>query len=433
MDLKQTTTTTTKPNLQMAPSPEESDYFYDEYIDYPYNETNAIDQNNTNASIKQETTTQQSSHYITGDTPTIYAAPNKDKQKQTQEIPKNTIPSPSSSGFTFFGVPLPSLNLNKLWPLAKKNAERKSDNRSGSARRNNFPPTNPDIQTGGFVPILPGSGGFVPMLHPPNIQQQKSNHNSSKKITTPNTTPLSISHPVTASSNQISYNSTPKIREEVTTFQTEILKIPTKKVEIKLNELEDFTAQPEVEIITDNSDSFEKIFHEVVENISVPNLIPIEPVTQTVNTITPNIVEEIPNKTVFVQNITETKKEGTPLSVFVAPGAQLPPFRASGKPTITKVFVPHVSSTASLLSPFNATEPLPSLKERRVFSNIDRDDSDNIPPHDSSMNWYFMNYNNTELQPYVDPALNSFVDNCVSKVGTSMFAIVFVIVSNYLI
>lgn len=132
MDIKEQTT---QRSNYIAPSPEESDYFYEEYVDYPYNETNSIDnQNNQNknfSNIKQETTTEKSSHYVPGDTPTIYAAPSKDKQKQTTasaDVPKgNTIPSPSSSGFTFFGVPLPSINLNKLWPLAKKNAERKAD------------------------------------------------------------------------------------------------------------------------------------------------------------------------------------------------------------------------------------------------------------------------------------------------------------------
>lgn len=90
MDLKQPSTPKT---ATIAPSPEESDYFYEEYVDYPYNESNAIDHNNSLSSIKEPTTTVQttteskSSHFISGDTPTLYAAPNKNKLKQ-QDTPK---------------------------------------------------------------------------------------------------------------------------------------------------------------------------------------------------------------------------------------------------------------------------------------------------------------------------------------------------------
>lgn len=528
MEIKEQTTP--KSNLQMAPSPEESDYFYDEYVDYPYNESNIIDQNNTlSNNIKQEPTTsttttakpQKSSHYIAGDTPTIYAAPNKNKQKQTQDVPKagaSGIPSPSSSGFTFFGVPLPSINLNKLWPLAKKNAERKTDvirDRNGSGRGNLFPPTNPEIQTGGFIPILPGSGGFKPMLNPPNLGPDPISNNQQSNIVTTTTirpsllltditeeylskkgvtskiinvptTVIPLTVPATASSNQITYNSIPNLpedaseknktnyysHEEITVFPVELHKTSTKKNEvIKDLELEVLTAPPEVEIITEN-DSFEKIFHEVVENIPVPNLTTISPEeTKTVSyteVITQsskrnsskklNRIAASQNPGAIQNPIPSTinsasynskasnlgasgspevlqnpqKDDPTPLSVLVAPGAQLPPYRASGKSTITKVFSPHLSSTASLLSPLNATEPLPVLKERRIFSNVNIEElTSQMPPHDGSMSWYYTNYNKTNLQPYVDPAINAYTENHKPKVEASIFTVVVVLSLKY--
>lgn len=233
--------------------------------------------------------------------------------------------------------------------------------------------------------------------------------------------PPILSHPVTSSSNQITYNSIPKdvepttstrsgSNEEVTTLHTEILKIPkNKSIGTKENELDSFTQEPEVEIITDNDDSFEKIFHEVVENIPVPNLSTVLPEIK--NEIYPSPIPQVPKQQTNVAN-PKNVKDPTPLSVLAAPNSQVPAIRVSGKSTITKVSAPHISSTATLLSPTNSTEPISasSNKERRVFSNVGDILEEKIPPHDSSMNWYFSNYNKTNLQPYIDPALN-FVDN----------------------
>ncbi|XP_023244888.1 protein artichoke [Copidosoma floridanum] len=89
--------------------------------------------------------------------------------KRNPQIP----PSPSSSGFTFFGVPLPSLSFS-LWGNAGKK-ERKDDSsgsgvtassRPGRSRYRNFPPTEPEIHRGGFVPLPRGQGGFVPIADP---------------------------------------------------------------------------------------------------------------------------------------------------------------------------------------------------------------------------------------------------------------------------
>lgn len=96
MDIKEQTTQSAQ-MTNFAPSPEESDYFYEEYIDYPYNESNSIDQNNSLSKINEEIKTSsnltnpKSSHFISGDTPTLYAAPNKNKQKQQDILKGNSI------------------------------------------------------------------------------------------------------------------------------------------------------------------------------------------------------------------------------------------------------------------------------------------------------------------------------------------------------
>lgn len=482
MDLKQQTTSK---NKNMAPSPEESDYFYEDYIDYPYNESNIIDHNNSlSNNLKQEVTTisnvngQKSSHYIAGDTPTLYAATNQNKSKQHDSPKGNTVsPSPSSSGFTFFGVPLPSLDLNKLWPLSKKPAERKTDvvrDRNGTARGNMFPPTHPEVQTGGFIPILPGSGGFRPMLNPPNVVRPFENHiNTTTAISLLtditqdflskrgqiSTTVTSSPATITASSNQIS-NSIPKTsttedynpnnRYEEISLSTEVNEKKSNKASNKQNEVH--SPKPNIETIKED-DSFENIFQEVVENIPVPQITTLteDDVTSTMNMEIYKVKEEVTTSTTpspkidIKENRTEekiileekikaeetsiqqNKKDNpTPLSVLLAPNGQLPPYRPSGRSTITKVPSPHFSSSPSPLLQINVTEQ-PRIhvnKERKIFSNVDL--TSQIPPHDRSMNWYFMNYNKTNLQPYVDPALNTITENKSSIISASITTIVFV-------
>ncbi|KAJ8963818.1 hypothetical protein NQ314_005360 [Rhamnusium bicolor] len=186
----------------LAPSPEESDYFYDEYVDYPYNESFVDIHNFPNDSRKDKEVTEtatvkiplttKSSHYTPGNTPTIYAATKNQSRKP--DIPAKVSNSPSTSGFTFFGVPLSNLNLNNLLGggtgrlESNSVAERKNailNNPTRSTDRGNMgntpynlplkmhphfignmqPPSLPEIQTG-FVPILPGYGGFKPIPNP---------------------------------------------------------------------------------------------------------------------------------------------------------------------------------------------------------------------------------------------------------------------------
>lgn len=202
----------------IPPSPIESEYFYEQFIDYPLNDS-ATEQS---SDLRQPNTSlspfSRNMTILTNDTILNY-----DQHKLQQLHNKNT----GSSTFTFFGMPLPSLT--NLWGGAA-GATRKSNSRAdidanGKSRLRNFrprpgeivegfqfsnnihvpqkpiPPTiitneeptnihppplptlpdspfvppngyfgniysDPRVEKGGFVPMLPGRKGFTPIPNP---------------------------------------------------------------------------------------------------------------------------------------------------------------------------------------------------------------------------------------------------------------------------
>lgn len=152
-------------STQKPSVPQDADYIY-EYVDYQ--------QDN-----RSDTSTSPSpSGVSTVSVPTQTVKIIHPPQTQKHQTQKNVTspgkkhpmmpPSPSSSGFTFFGVPLPSLNFN-LWGNSGRKAERKespSSGRPGRGRYRTFPPTEPEIHRGGFVPLPRAQSGFVPIADP---------------------------------------------------------------------------------------------------------------------------------------------------------------------------------------------------------------------------------------------------------------------------
>ena len=192
-------------NSTVAPSPEESEYFYDEYVEYQYEDGNSTAAKNhstvvltTDIPLIVEPSSSGavtapnngvSSHYISGDTPTLYAGTRYEKNKTTttnNAVKQQATASPqTSSGFTFFGIPLPSLSLGTLWGSGR-NADAKSDSGGvrfigGRGKVQMLPP--PAIQSGGFVPMLPGSGGFVPIAGP-HVRQDTTNQSHNAHLDT---------------------------------------------------------------------------------------------------------------------------------------------------------------------------------------------------------------------------------------------------------
>jgi hypothetical protein len=104
------------------PSPAESDYFYDQYVDFPVNETMASQKINQSSS------------------PIVDF--NQNKFTLNQFPPR---PPPPTSPFTFFGHPLPSLN---LWGSAGRTANNRAtsgENTRGKGRVQIFKPDDPEL------------------------------------------------------------------------------------------------------------------------------------------------------------------------------------------------------------------------------------------------------------------------------------------------
>ncbi|CAD1472146.1 unnamed protein product, partial [Heterotrigona itama] len=170
-----------EPSTRKPPNNQDTDYFYD-YSDYQDSKNNASNVTFTSAQfvttvatdIVKATQTMEKVQPSTNDTIPI---------KKVTSMP----PSPSSSGFTFFGVPLPSLNFN-LWGNSRKKFERKnSSERPGRGRYRTFPPTEPEIHRGGFIPLPRGQGGFVPIVDP-RLTFERQIKNETSKIQNSNVT-----------------------------------------------------------------------------------------------------------------------------------------------------------------------------------------------------------------------------------------------------
>lgn len=430
----------------LAPLPEESDYFYDDYVDYPYNETIITEPVHLigNENVKQHkaatTTTPKSiktnasSHFVPGDTPTIYAA-----TKNKTKTPSKVQGSPSSSGFTFFGLPLPTLNLNNLWgrtadaPLTI--AERKSAivNKPSRLDLPLFPQTQPEFQTG-FKPILPGViGGFKPIANPlitQNMSFSKRNDTqtasaskkrvfettttlrpttttTSKTTTTSTTTKymlqedffLSMGHPIstpttpkTTTTTERSVETTAKplktIENAPKTNATKIqaaLQIDSgTKTILKIVPNNDTSSQTkntsaQIEVAADAAAFFDDF--DVIDNVSFPSP---ETTTPTATTTTKH-----------VENVTEPKRELLPttLTGFLVPGGQQPQFRP-GRPTVTKVQSPQNPPLQSALA--FPVDPLPYNREIKAIPRA------TTIKTEKDLSWYFANYNKTNLEPYVN-------------------------------
>ncbi|XP_044729507.1 protein artichoke [Chrysoperla carnea] len=454
-----------------APSPEESDYFYDEYVDYPYNETSilAIEQNNSIYNNENKATPvpiitsseKISSHFIPGDTPTIYAEPKKNSSNQ-QNFVQNDLskyPSPSQSGFTFFGMPLPALNLGSLWGSGRK-ADRKYglvNTSRGNGRvqmypeyyggsnhvhkqytinplPEKYPPTVPDVQTGGFVPMLPGSGGFTPMIPSSNKTEKnstmemnlyKNQHDFiNTEISNTSDSKLTKRGPHFIGSDK---NSDQDLNKVIKNNKVTITKLdykptfiaPGANVSEIVTERTIISTTPELT----NKKSFSTIVHSttqptIIENVSKSEFIKGPPSSPK------NIIEEIEkNVTNFsIDEIVTTKpfndewetntendftkassnESPSPLSALLIPGGQHPQQYKPpvGKPTITKVELASIRNIS--------TTEKPTLIDS-FFTNDDlsKDETTTvkvIPSNgDGSMSWYFKNYNQTNLEPYIGP------------------------------
>lgn len=560
----------------LSPSPEETDYFYDEFVDYPINMTSLTDtiKNNIRKPTNNNKNQQASSHYIPGDTPTIYAASNNNNKSKLQP-PKEVTGSPSSSGFTFFGVPLPSLGLNNLFGnngrmtekyptvpsllLQTPVAQRKTA--IVNKPNNNFkhtiklpptglptqqiklpsvsptqpikippsaiqmPPTVPDVQTGGFLPILPGEGGFLPMIPPSNqtkpnsfsVDVNKVNVKPESSNISPTRLPVSthsyileddrfqnMGHPIaiptenSVSKNQERRSTTAIPKTNAKLQKLELPKNLTKSVVstkskngiadngVKVVEITPTTPKTTTTVATTSSttqsiattvsttkkpkksqsygdleiasdaQSFDEIFKDIVENVSVPESVvstttaPV--VTPPSSTSTTSLPIPIKNDVKISTNAVK-KEDGTILSTLLAPSGLQPPHRSNVKSSITKVQSPHMPPSESISAPENLTDlsfaddvslhPIPddfdddgiapmahNREAKNAYTNSRKQDE---PVRDSKEenNWYFTNYNKTNLEPFVGPGSDKFPSSANNtKVACEFLLFLCIILAN---
>lgn len=486
------------PNAVDRPSPEESDYFYEEYVDYPFNETNI---NNITAQQKNVTygaTTARPS------TSSFYAGTNM-KYNFSTTFTTTEAPNLPSATFTFFGVPLPSLNINKLWGSGRSTKDRKSDqppilgNSRGTGRIQNYPVDAPHVQTGGFIPIVSATtGGFHPVNNafgepyqntttswpedfPSSkfsikrtqiyndtekttefnaLQQIPTSFSIIEKVTYPMTSTNNENSEPTAESNDFKHSTLPYTTlgssEEITTvsYSEKILQTENTGIleQIRVEENKYFNysnTEPSIstEDLYNKNQNYEDLFpffdkndyfdnsqssnytnvfddnHSVTSELQdsttndpLSNLSGFLATSKTAFGLnsTSNILEEYnkssPTNYSNVNNEelwTHTTKNPSLLSDILAPNGHMPFYKSSGRPTITKV----VFADQSL--PNEEYLRSPSSIEIETIASYELTTVKTIY-NDSSMNWYFDNYNKTnhiDVIAHMEPGLNHYRSN----------------------
>ncbi|CAG9853693.1 unnamed protein product [Phyllotreta striolata] len=468
----------------LPPNPQESEYFYDDYIDYPFNASalGANEKDNSHIVERIPLVTKETEANTTGNVPVLYAASSKQKQP---EIPAKIPDSPSTSGFTFFGIPLPALNLNnifskKLDQTTPRQVDRKSAVVNGikidkrlpvtqigvrsqsmpSLQTNNGdldvgrlqPPAGPQFQ-GGFLPMLPGSGGFKPMVDP-RITTTIATVNTSPIISTdPSDKQPQVQQKNETSLDKRGYNLELAANGSsliVSLDDTTIINNRNKKSQLvdKLNQTKldtsanvQFYNRSEVHYLESISTVSSTTKHPEMKQTTVSTTIsttrkveitttakPVEKTKSGTWTATDTSLigsdtkvskitsVETQIKTFESKGVSTTTIEpkldqpkghrnrtGSLLSTFLAPVDQQPYLKPVAKSTITKVVSPHGTDSTSALEishasrlPANLPDD-PTLEEGIITSTEDSSGND----------WYFENYNKKNLEPFVAKIVNT--------------------------
>ncbi|XP_063529124.1 protein artichoke-like [Cydia strobilella] len=382
-------------NKLNRPSPEESEYFYDEYVDYPYNETLIDGLNEINAQNKNK------SHYTPGDTPTLYA-----EMKNTTK--KNPAPDAGSSGFTFFGMPLPTINMGQLLNTGRKIDWQENKQQNPADKYQTHEP--PKFETGGFSPILPTTAtGFKPITNP----DMTVSHNAVANVGDAKYSAKgSVQHSVVGSStkppvNTVQRNSThQKMKSEIHEIQaflnddnsTHVAYNRTKAIEeqkIDPNNISKYNLMESnltVNHITEKEGLL--ITTDTSNDMSLQAWLE----TSTQPFISPTVTSKPPIKKHIENN------PPTALSAILVPNnEELARRNYTKRPaTITKVTMPHAEhydNHDNYLPVINREaktrfSELPNIGNTKTRQADDRD-------------WYYKNYNNSNLEPYIAPGVHN--------------------------
>lgn len=378
------------------PTPEESEYFYDEYVDYPYNETllnglnNAYIQNSVNKS-----------HYTTIKNPVLQMQSKNNSLKNHTTIP--------SSGFTFFGMPLPALDVGKLW-----NSGRKIDlpNKQSDRKINTFQiPEHPKFETGGFSPILPTTaGGFMPIPNPTaNI--------TSKFIVDKLKTPTNVTKEANIEQNVLLSTIKPPVKSIHTNAthkksSTEILELEA-YIGANNNTQTTYNRTKNVQEQNTNPNQISK-YNFMESNVTITQVTDKENILITTDTSDMTMQYWLDTSTVSYKssippNLPTTKPpikkhadSPTIISTILAPSNEdLNRKPLNKRPaTITKVNLPH-SEHYQLQDSYT---PVNNREGKTRFSDITNAASTKTRDT-NERDWYYKNYNKTNLEPYIAPGI----------------------------
>ncbi|XP_074094011.1 artichoke [Cotesia typhae] len=478
------------------------DYYYD---DYPENDQN----NSQNLANKLSNENHPLSNMKTGpikiiQTTTSISKPmNGNLTKKKNPLP----PSPSSSGFTFFGVPLPNLNFN-LWSSGKK-SQRKEDGRPSRSRYRTYPTIEPEMHKG-FNPLPEPQRGFRPIVNPlillerkkndtinhsatitrvfpgkkNNISNSDDNNNNNinnKNISKKNdevyniksdtsalpsaTNPRRVSSfPKEASTSlknnntteniPLIFNTTGSTLLKTSTTSSSSIKTSTKYSNIELDEdfeesvfldgkiasrivwttpaskINHTTEENLTTLFTstekqEDTESDQEIFWNSEDLASLPkpprttpmsNMMLNDFISTTNENSSTDTVEVTTLKTRLLAQ-TSRALEPSALSAFLVPGGQVPASTVSGpgfvvkslgRSTIEKVQAPFVSNStrAGKVKLSNDTSESGKLTHLDPVKKSTKN-SLKILDDDDPFNWYYQNYNNTNLEPYMGEVYTS--------------------------
>lgn len=408
---------------------------------------------------------------------TLNKIPQSVQKPSAQTIKKNPLiqKSPGSSGFTFFGVPLPNLSFN-IWGNSEKKELRNNDGRPGRSRYRTFRPE-PEIQRGNFRPLPQPQGGFLPIVDP-RLTFDNKFKNTTKSI---NKTAI-----ITRMQSEKVFNKTFKIdndkkkekinnkNDELLTSindttavssKTKIRRVPsslsfiTMKPENLLNTKQHnntLSSSSSAKTLSDeNLDLYDRESIDLKENVTseinwtlptllsstdsivvgsstegmiqtkkkLINLLEIENHTSLIEPIdstTPmsssdkaiilvTTEESMDNLKSTVMTIKEqiltpqSRLEASALSAFLIPGGQMRTSvgigKTLGRSTVEKVASPRMTNHTSI-------EQSHDSQERRIIVSEDDDNflfKNNVKSNEENdqFNWYFQNYNESNLEPYV--------------------------------
>ncbi|XP_013133841.1 PREDICTED: slit homolog 3 protein [Papilio polytes] len=380
--------------INTRPTPEESDYFYDDYVDYPFNETVMDVISNQNNFTQTNEKTQDG-----------ILSPSKlnTNIKNMSTLNPVTPSNAPRSGFTFFGMPLPSIDMSKFLNTGRKIDWFEKRKQPQMTKYQSPVLETPKFETGGFTPMLPTTdGGFMPIPSPTmpvadttqgtiakmeyttyqNTETEKKNvateflpPRAPNRNNIVNTKSKSEIYEVFSKNNnatQISYNLT-KNMEERKSSPSVLNQYHSMESNLTIEQV----TEKESIITTDTSNDLSiQAWMESTTSIPYPAPMPA---------VKPPMKKHI--------------NEPTALSAVLIPSNEELERREYKRPaTITKVNLPHLEHPVSNYTLINNREPKTRFPQTQTNTRTKNEDD---------KDWYYKNYNKSNLEPYIAPGIHT--------------------------